>query len=217
MDSVRPALPWPPAVHAILWLDGVLVVAALLALAGMPPALAQLTSEDASTWTWLAFVGAGLTAASAALCAFGLGTPGRSPAWMLLPVPALLLWIVGSGMGCVAGEEQWGETAAEAGRCLGFLLMISTPLMILILFMLWRAAARVPGRMLAMGALASAGAAATLLALVHPHDMSILDLGAHAVALAVVLAVSAVAARLRSLSLKVTTSQSGTAQAAHSD
>ena len=212
MDSVRPALPWPPAVHAILWLDGVLVVAALLALIGMPPALAQLTSEDASTWTWLAFVGSGLTAVSAALCAFGLGTPGRSHAWLLLPVPALALWIAGSGMGCVGGEDVWGETLAEAGRCLGFLLMIATPLMVLILFMLWRAAARVPGRMLAMGALASAGAAASLLALVHPHDMSFLDLGAHAVALAVVLCVSALAARFR-LSLKVTGRQSGTAQA----
>ena len=51
--------------------------------------------------------------------------------------------------------------------------------------------------MLAMGALASAAAAATLLALVHPHDMSLLDLGAHAVALAVVLGLSALAARLR--------------------
>ena len=213
MDSGRPALPWPPAVHAILWLDGVLVVAALLALVGMPPALAQLTSEDASTWTWLAFVGSGLTAVSAALCAFGLGTPGRSHAWMLLPAPALALWIAGAGMGCVGGEEQWGESAAEAGRCLGFLLMIATPLLVLILFMLWRAAARMPARMLAMGALASAGAAASLLALVHPHDMSLLDLGAHAAAFGIVLAVSAAAARLRALSLKVTASQSATAHA----
>ena len=210
-------MPWPPAVHAILWLDGVLVVAALLALAGMPPALAQLTSEDASAWTWLAFVGAGLTAVSAALCAFGLGTPGRSHAWLLLPAPALLLWIAGAGMGCVAGEERWGETVADAGRCLGFLLMISTPLLVLILFMLWRAAARVPGRMLAMGALASAAAAASLLALVHPHDMSLLDLGAHAAAFGLVLAVSAGAARVRALSLNVTASQSGTAQAASGD
>jgi hypothetical protein len=214
MDSARPALPWPPAVHAILWLDGVLVVAALLALAGMPPELAQLTSEEASSWTWLAFVGAGLTAVSAALCAFGLGTPGRSHAWMLLPVPALVLWIAGSAMGCVDGAAASGPDAAGAGRCLGFLMMISAPLLVLVFFMLWRAAARMPVRMLAMGALATAGAAASLLALVHPHDMSLIDLGAHAVAVAVVLAVSALAALARarsdrssaSLSVKVTTS-----------
>jgi Negative regulator of sigma F len=213
MDSARPALSWPPAVHAILWLDGVLVVGALLALAGMPPELAQLTSEDASTWTWLAFVGAGLTAVSAVLCAFGLGTPGRSHAWLLLPVPALVLWIIGSGMGCLEGAEASGADAAGAGRCLGFLLMISAPLLVLVLFMLWRAAARMPMRMLAMGALATAGAAASLLALVHPHDMSIVDLGAHAAALGIVLGVSAVAALVRArgdrssagLSAKVTT------------
>ncbi len=213
MDSARPALSWPPAVHAILWLDGVLVVGALLALAGMPPELAQLTSEDASMWTWLAFVGAGLTAVSAALCAFGFGTPGRSHAWLLLPVPALILWIAGGAMGCLEGEAA-GPDAASAGRCLGFLLMISAPLLLLVLFMLWRAAARMPMRMLAMGALATGGAAASLLALVHPHDMSIVDLGAHAAALAIVLGVSATAALVRArgdrssarLSAKVTTS-----------
>jgi hypothetical protein len=212
MDSARPALSWPPAVHAILWLDGVLVVGALLALAGMPPELAQLTSEDASTWTWLAFVGAALTAVSAALCAFGLGTPGRSPAWLLLPAPALLLWIAGSVMGCVDGAEPWGETAADAGRCLAYLMTISAPLLVLVFVMLWRAAARTPMRMLAMGALATAGAAASLLVLVHPHDMSLVDLGAHAAALAIVLGVSVVVARVR-LSAKVTESQSRTAQA----
>lgn len=213
MDSARPALSWPPAVHAILWLDGVLVVGALLALAGMPPELAQLTSEDASMWTWLAFVGAGLTAVSAALCAFGLGTPGRSHAWLLLPVPALILWIAGGAMGCLEGAEAAGPDTVDAGRCLGFLLMISAPLLLLVLFMLWRAAARMPMRMLAMGALATAAAAASLLALVHPHDMSLVDLGAHAAALAIVLGVSAVAALVRArgdrssagLSAKVTT------------
>ena len=206
-------MPWPPAVHAILWLDGVLVVAALLALFGMPPALAQLSSGDASAWTWFAFVGAALTAVSAALSAFELGTPGNGHGWMVLPAPALVLWIAGSAMGGVGGQQVWGETLAEAGRCLGFLLMVAAPLMGLIFFMLWRAAARLPGRMLAMGALASVGAAASLLSLVHPHDLSLLDLGAHAVAVAVVLAVGAVAARLRArdrssaaLSVKVTAS-----------
>lgn len=192
---------WPSAVYAILWLDGVLVVAALLALAGMPPALAQLTSGGASTWTWLALGGSTLTAAAAAFSAFELSVPGRrSHAWQLLPAPALVLWIAGSGMGCLAipgGAQVWGDTVEEAGRCLGFLLMISAPLLALIVFMLWRVSKRPPRSMLAMGAVASAGAAASLLALVHPHDMTFLDLGAHALAFVAVLGASAVVARLR--------------------
>jgi hypothetical protein len=190
-------LPWPPAVHAILWLDAVLVVAAVLALVGMPPAL----GDAPSAWTWIALAGSTLTAVIAALSAFELSAPGRSYAWMLLPAPAIVLWIAGSGMGCLAvpgDADTYGETVAEAGRCLGFLLMISAPLFTLILFMLWRAAQPMPGRVLAMGAVASAGAAASLLALVHPHDSSVLDLGAHAAAFAVVLGASAVAARIRS-------------------
>jgi Negative regulator of sigma F len=193
--------PLPPLVRAILWLDGVLVVAALLALGGMPPALA-----NASTWSWIALGGSTLTAALAALSAFELSVPGRrSYAWMLLPAPALVLWLAGSGMGCLAGPggtDAWGDTVAEAGRCLGFLLMISAPLLTLILVMLWRASPRVPGRMLAMAALASAGAAASLLAFVHPHDAGLLDLGAHALAIAVVLGVSGIVARFRSASAR---------------
>jgi hypothetical protein len=48
-----------------------------------------------------------------------------------------------------------------------------------------------------MGALASAGAAASLLTLVHPHAASVLDLCAHTTALAVALGIGAAAAGLR--------------------
>jgi hypothetical protein len=61
------------------------------------------------------------------------------------------------------------------------------------LFMLWRAAPLMPWLAVAMGGLASAGAAATLLELVHPHDAALLDLGAHLVAVAAVLAAAAIA------------------------
>lgn len=218
MDSGRPELlaralapaaqprgqVWPRAVYAMLWLDAVLLVAAALALADMTPALAHWTGESVSVWTLLAFAGSALTAVAAALSAFELSAPGRSSAWMLLPAPALVVWIAGSGMGCLAvpgGAELWGDTANEAGRCLAFLLMISAPLLALILFLLWRAAPRMPWRSLALGAVAAAGAAASLLAFVHPHDAGLLDLGAHAVAIAVVLGVSAVAGRFRLVDL----------------
>jgi hypothetical protein len=195
--DARPGrLPWPPAVRAILWLDAVLLFAGALALGGMAPVL-----EAASGWTWFALAGSTLTAVSAALAAFELSAPGRHPAWFWLPAPALVLWLAASGLGCLAlpsGPEVWGDTVAEAGQCLKFLLAISAPLLALILFMLWRVAPLMPGRVMALGGLASAGAAASVLALVHPHDATLLDLGAHATAIALLLAASAVVSRQRS-------------------
>ena len=180
-------------VRAILWLDGVLLVVAALALAGKPPAL----GHGESWWTWIALAGSTLTAATAAISAFELGAPGRSRAWTWLPVPALLVWIGASGLGCFGAVDPWGETFAEAAQCLKFLLAISAPLLALMVFMLWRVSPSIPWRVMALGGLASAGAAASLLALVHPHDASLLDLGAHAIAVAIILGASATAARLR--------------------
>jgi hypothetical protein len=179
----------------MLWLDAVLLLAALLALGGLPPALGQVSSP----WTWIALAGSTLTAASAALSAFESTRDEYNPAWNLLPLPAFGLWMAASGIGCFAlpdGAFAWGSTLGEAAECLRFLLAISAPLLALILFMLWWVSPRMPGRAMAFGGLASCGAAATILVLVHPHDAALLDLGIHALAILVVLAVSALAAHL---------------------
>src|SRR5262245_22693160 len=158
---------WSPAVRAILWIDAVVLAALALAAAGKPPVLAHIQG----VWTWTASAGSILTAVLAALSAFELTAPGRSRIWGWLPVPGLVLWIAASGLGCLAlptGAEVWGDTLAEAGQCLRFLLFISAPLLALMLFMLWRAAPLMPWSAVAMGTIASAGAAATLLSLIHP-------------------------------------------------
>lgn len=188
-------LPWPAAVRAFLWIDAVVLTALALAAAGKPLALGY----DTGVWTWTASAGSTLTTVLAALSAFELTAPGRNRLWGWLPVPGFVLWIGASGLGCLAlpsGMSAWGDTLAEAGECLAFLLKISAPLLALMLFMLWRVAPLMPWRVVAMGAVASTGAAATLLALVHPHDAALLDLGAHAIAIVAVLAVGAVVARL---------------------
>ena len=194
--DARPGrLPWPAAVRAILWMDAVVLAGFALAAGGKLPVLGY----DAGIWTWTASAGSTLTAALAALSAFELTSPGRRRLWGWLPVPGFVLWLGASGLGCLAlpgGTDVWGDTLAEAGECLAFLLKISAPLLALMLFMLWRAAPLMPWRAVAMGAIASAGAAASLLALVHPHDAALLDLGAHAIAVVLVLAAGTVAAHL---------------------
>jgi hypothetical protein len=186
---------FPPSLRAILWLDAVLLLGAGLALAGKPPVLAP----GADAWTWLALAGSTLTAVLAAVSAFHLAARSDNQVWSLLPAPACVLWIAASGLGVLtapASADTWGDTPAEALECLGFLLMTGLPLLALIVFMLWRASPLVPRRVLAMGALASAGAGASLLGVVHPHAGSALDLLAHAVAIGL-LAIGAVAVRLR--------------------
>jgi hypothetical protein len=186
----------PPALRAILWMDAVLLLGAGLALAGKPPAL----GHGLDLWTWLALAGATLTAVLAALAAFQLCAPAANhEIWTLLPVPAIVLWAAASGLGYLTTPAEagaWSDALAEAGECIGFLLLAGLPLLGLIVFMLWRAAPVAPRRVLAMGAAASAGAAASLLTLVHPHAASALDLCAHGTAIAVVLGIGAAAAHL---------------------
>jgi len=191
-------LRWPPALRAILWLDAVLLVGAGLAFSGKPVALGQ----GADLWTWLALAGSTLTAVLAALSAFHLSVPSASHVWAQLPAPAFVLWVAAS-VGCLvmpADADALGDPLPKAGECLGFLLTTGLPLLALMVFMLWRAAPLAPRRALSMGALASAGAAASLLTLVHPHPASLLDLCAHASAIVVVLGIGLAAANLRRLS-----------------
>ena len=83
------------------------------------------------------------TGALAGLAAFMISIPGRSAAWILLPLPALAAWISTIGYGCIAdwisiGPEgmQWGETA----RCFATVLLTSLPLGLALLIMLRHAA-----------------------------------------------------------------------------
>lgn len=182
--------PWPPALRAILWLDAVLFIGVVCALAGRAPALHDIEG----VWAWLALAGSALTAALGVLAAFQSSTPQANQTWAMLPVPAIVLWISATLLGYLTTPpwvETWGRSAAEAGDCLVFLLATGMPLLLILVFMLRRVAAVAPSRVFALGAIASAGAAATLLTLVHPHAGSALDLCAHAAAILVLLATGA--------------------------
>ena len=184
-------------VRALSWLGAAALLGAALTAFGSRPSIAQGAAGGALTW--LALAAATITAGAAALTAFRLSLPERSSAWGLLPLPALVAWAAASGLGCLAARgtpDAWGETLGEAAECLGFLLFLSVPLSALMLAMLRRARPLRPRLALALGGLASAGAAAVLLSIVHPHPSTALDLAAHAVALGVIVAFNASAERL---------------------
>jgi len=195
LQPVRPLL--PPALRTLLWLILVAIVAAVLAM----------FADVSATWhrlsavsdTWLAALGCIATMAAAALAAFELSLPDRSRAWALLPLPAAVLWVGASGLGCMGGVLLPGTHVAATGEtldCLLFIVGLSAPLAAAMMLVLRRGYSLAPPLTAAMAGLASAAAAATLLNLFHPFAVAAADLFVHGIAvLIVVVAVRAVGSR----------------------
>jgi hypothetical protein len=180
LEPVRPL--HSPALRAALWLGAALLIGLILAsridASGF---MLRMRVPDLAC----AAIGAALTAATAALAAFTTSVPGRSKLWALLPLPPLALWVGASGFGCLRDWIAPGTGQPhpeEVAGCFSFLVCVSVPLSALIVVMLRRACPLQPNLTAALGGLAAAAAAATLLMPFHPHDATASDLLIHAVA-----------------------------------
>lgn len=176
-----------PALRAALWLGAVAVVA--LALAGYANDHAMWQRIAAAPDMWLAVLGSAATAVLAAVAAFKLSLPDAPRGWAWLPLPGALLWLGASGFGCLRVwfvPETHVAVLDEARDCLLFIIGLSVPLSALMVMMLRRACPLQPGLTAAIGGLAVAAAAATLLNFFHPYDAAATDLAVHAVAVALV-------------------------------
>jgi hypothetical protein len=179
----------PPSLRALCWLAVVAATAVALASFADLSALWQRLAGAADLW--VAVVGSTATAVLAAIAAFELSMPDARRAWALLPLPAALLWIGASGMGCLRtwlAPETHIADMSEARDCLMFILGLSVPLSALLILMLRRACSLQPGLTAAIAGLAVAAAAATLLNFFHPFDAAATDLAVHAGAVALVIA-----------------------------
>ena len=167
----------PPLLRAALWLlfAGV-VLLALAALQGTRPDLAERVREPSFA---AALAGSLLTGVLAAVAAFHLSLPDRSRLWSLLPVPAAVLWAATIGYGCLTDWVSIGPDGVRLGttlECLATLLIASVPTSVILLVMLRHTARLYPTTVAMMGGLASAGVAATALALFHEIDASVMVL-----------------------------------------
>jgi hypothetical protein len=177
----------PPWRRAALWLCAALWLAGLLALFTNVTALSHrlMAAPDMG----LAALGALLTGVLAAAAAFLTSVPGRSAWWAALPLPALTLWLAASGAGCLR-TQTIGFTVPEGAMhpmaCLYFIVLVSAPLAALLVWQIMRACPLRPALTASLAGLASAGAAAALLTLIHPFDATASDLAAHFVAVALV-------------------------------
>jgi len=167
----------PPVIRAAWWLLLAAVVLTLLAVnQGIRPDLVQRLQEPAFAVSMAAAL---LTGVLAAIAAFLVSLPDRSRLWLLLPVPALIIWLSNVGYQCLT---QWvaigpdGVGLGEAARCFATLVLTSLPLSLAMLVMLRYAALLRPTAATFMGSLAVAAITATALSLFHTIDSTVMIL-----------------------------------------
>ncbi len=183
----------PPWLRTLGWLLAVVAIAVVLLMRyGTTPMLQRWASAHDLAW---AAAGAAITTVCAAWAAFVLGIPGRSRAWAWLPLPAALLWIGASGVGCLRTWLAPGTSIAtfhQSTDCLVFIVSFSIPLSALMIWMLRRACPLRPVLTAVLVGLASAAASACLLEICHAFDAAATDLLTHALAIGIVIAANAV-------------------------
>ena len=163
----------PPAARAAVWLLFALAIVSLLAVShGLRPDLGARLGQPLFMTGLSASL---LTGALAALAAFVVSLPDRSRLWLLLPAPALALWVSTISYECLT---DWvsirpdGVALGEAADCLATLVLTSIPLWLALLLMLRYAALLRSAAVAAAGSLAVAALAATALSLFHGLDAS---------------------------------------------
>lgn len=183
----------PPWLRALGWLVVVAIIAVLLLRHyGAAAMLQRWTTAPDMAWST---IGAAITAVCAAWAACVLAVPGRARTWAWLPMPPAVLWIGASGWGCLRGWLA-PVTGAAAGPpavdCLTFIVGLSIPLSVLLIWLLRRACPLRPVLTAILAGLACAAASAGLLAIFHPIDAAATDLLSHALAVGIVIAANAV-------------------------
>ena len=165
----------PPVMRAACWLLLAALVVSLLAVSqGIRPDLAQRLHDPAFAG---AMAGAVLTSVLAAIAAFLVSLPDRSRLWLLLPAPAVAIWLSNIGYQCLT---QWisigpnGLTLGETTRCLATLVLTSLPLALAMLVMLRYAAPLRPTSVTFMGSLSVAAITAMALSLLHAGDATLM-------------------------------------------
>jgi hypothetical protein len=167
----------PPIVRAALWLLLAAVLLALLCVAhGARPDIFVRLRQPVFV---ASMIGALATAVLAALASFKLTIPDSSRWWLLLPVPALAVWVSTIGYGCLTDWVRMGPDGVrlgEAVRCFATLLLTSIPLSIAMLIMLRHAALLRPTAVSSAGGLAVAAMTSFALSLIHDLDATIMVL-----------------------------------------
>lgn len=168
---------WPPALRAACWLAFAALILALVAIGHGVRAdlIVKLRQPDFVTGV----AAAGVTGILAATASFMVSVPGRPRRWLLLPAPALAVWISTIGYGCLTNWIDIGPdgmSPGETARCFATLALTGIPLSLVMLMMLRHVARLAPVPIAMMGSLAVAALTAVALSLFHPLDATVMIL-----------------------------------------
>lgn len=137
---------------------------------------------------------AALVALTAGYAAFQLALPDRDQRWALLPVPAVVGWLVTMGWGCLSDLARLGPEALNitiSYPCLIFIIGLGVPMTAAIVFLTRHAALLRPMPVAALGGLSAAAFASLGLSLVHELNAAVMVLVWHGVAVLVVTCIGA--------------------------
>ncbi|MBB5443124.1 MULTISPECIES: NrsF family protein [unclassified Paraburkholderia] len=124
-------------------------------------------------------VAAMMTGVLAAMAAFIASVPGMSRRWLLLPIPASLVWVATIGYGCLTNWVSIGPdgmSLGETARCFATLVLVSVPLSVAMLMMLRYIGRLSPTPVTMTGTLAVAALTAIALSILHPLDATMMIL-----------------------------------------
>jgi hypothetical protein len=161
----------PPLTRALSWLA---LAGAILALLAIGHGVRSDLAEHLRQPIFVVSIAAALaTGVLAAIAAFMVSLPDRSQAWLLLPIPTLLVWVGTIGYGCLTDWVTVGPDGVQVGetiRCFATLVLTSVPLAIALAVMLRHATLLRPIAATLTGALAVAAITSSALALMHDID-----------------------------------------------
>ena len=167
----------PPLARATFWLSCAAVILVLLAVShGARPDLAQRLQQPTFVVSILASLFTGILAA---IASFLVSLPDRSRGWVLLPLPALVVWVSTIGYSCLTDWVEVNTSGlhmGEAARCFATLVLTSVPLSLLMFVMVRHAAPLRPMPVALTGSLAVAALTASALSLFHEFDATIMIL-----------------------------------------
>ena len=184
----------PPARRAALWLVSVGGLIALAIWLFSDLTLSMQRFQDARLdWEMAGMLLTGILAVGAA---FYLSLPDRSAAWALLPLPPLALWLASMGYNCYRHWFTDGWALGASWDCLKFIIGVSVPLCVSLLYLLRRATPLAPMRVAALAGLGVASIAAFALQFFHPFEVTFLDLGTQVIAVGLVVLATSVYERM---------------------
>ena len=167
----------PPLTRAACWLLLAAFILALLAVShGVRPDLQQRVQQPAFVVSVVASLLTGILAAAAA---FLVSLPDRPRLWLVLPAPALVVWLSTIGYGCLTNWISLGPEGVRLGetaQCFATLVLAGLPLSLAMLLMLRYAALLRPTGVTLTGSLAVAAITATALSLFHDLDATVMIL-----------------------------------------